>query len=59
VDVFAQNGNVNAITNIIYNHNIVTTIKIGVYFPAVLLMCKYISSVGNKQYLLDLNLYFI
>jgi len=59
VDVFAQNGNVNAITNIIYIHNFVTTIKIGVYFPTVLRMCKYISSVGNKQYVLDLNLYFI
>jgi len=59
VDVFAQNDNVNAITNIIYIHSIVTTIKLGVYFPTALRMCKYISSVGNKQYVLDLNLYFI
>lgn len=46
-------------TDIIYNHNIVTTIKICVYFPTILRMCKYISSVGNKQYVLDLNVYFI
>jgi hypothetical protein len=60
MDVFVQNDNVNVISNIIYNHNIVTTIKrVSVYFPTVLHMRKYISSVGNKQYVLEFVFYLM
>lgn len=61
MDLLAQNSTVHPATNVIYNHNIIALIKTvsSVLVSHVSHMCKYTSSVGNKQHVVDVNLYFI